>query len=218
MDNKKKELLEKHVAGATVIHKSPFEELQIRRNPENLDQVFITKFVNPIYLNLKGIGNKKDKLQNQVKEIILDINSEDVLNLLGDFNWRTRSVGAFFAALKNLTEFQEEIGILLLKSEVCFAGATYCLTLADINNQKSIDYLHQYLDYYLIHKELWFDQGAAMGALAYLDSQNGTQELQKHLDNWNEFIIDKENWDLNNSINHFEKNVKALKEIKKFTN
>ncbi|PSR55089.1 hypothetical protein AHMF7605_17050 [Adhaeribacter arboris] len=216
MDDKEKKALERHVAGATVIHKSPFEYITTQQNEKTLTKDFIDKFVNPIYLNLKGLGNKKDILQNEIKEVFKDINSKVVSTLLGDFNWRTRSVGAFFAAIKNLTEFQDEIGRLLLKSEVCYAGTSYCLTLADINNQNSIDYLNQYLAYYLTQNELRFDQGAAMGAIAYLDKQNGTDELKKHLDKWNDFVSDKENWDLKRSIDHFEKNITALKEIKKY--
>ena len=64
---------------------------------------------------------------------------------------------------------------------------------------------------------MWFDQGDAMGAIAYLDKMNGTEELNKHLDKWTDFVSDKDNWNLERSIEHFEKNVNALKEIKIYT-
>lgn len=216
MEEKEKQAIERHVAGATVVHNGPFDSLTTPQNKEDLDQDFIDKFVVPFYMNLGGLGNRKDKLKDEIKEVLPVVTSETVASLLGDFNWRTRSVGAFFAALKNVTEFQDQIGRLLLKSEVCYAGTSYCLTLAEFNNQKSVDYLNQYLDYYLTKKDLWFDQGDAMGAIAYLDKRNGTNELKLHLDNWNDFVSNKDNWDLERSIDHFEKKLRALKEVKKY--
>lgn len=199
-----------------MVHKGPFDDLTTPVNQENLDKSFIDEFVVPFYMNISRLENDKDKLKDEIKEILPDIDSEVVVKLLGDFNWRTRSVGAFFAALKNLTSYQDQIGRLLLKSEVCYAGTSYCLTMTEFNNQKSIDYLNQYLDYYLTQKDLWFDQGDAMGAIAYLDKQNKTNELEKHVGKWTDFVSNKNNWDLQRSIEHFEQKVNALKEIKKY--
>lgn len=179
-----------------------------------MDETFIKKFAQPFYLKLGINGNRKGDFLGNVKAILPEVNVEVVAKLLGEFNWRTRKVGAFFAAIKNMTEFQEALGNLLLKSEVGGAGKSYCLALAEFNNQKSIDFLNQYLNYYLTQKDLWFDQGDAMGALAYLDSQNGTEELKKHLESWNEFVSNKPNWDLERSIENFECNMKVWKEIK----
>lgn len=214
MDKQKQDPIERHHAGATVEHKGPFDHLTTPNNQKVLDQDFIEKFVQPFYMNLFRLGYGKNEIKGQVKAILPEISSDVVEKLLGDFNWRTRSVGAFFAALKGLTDFQDQIGRLLLKSEVCYAGASYCLALTEFNNQKSIEYLSQYLDYYLSQKDLWFDQGEAMGAIAYLDRQNGTNRLKKHLDKWTAFVSNKDRWDLQESIDLFEANMSALKEIK----
>ena len=173
-------------------------------------------------LSLVGIWNFQYSEIGSERHMVMARPSYEFMNdgtfikILGDFNWRTRSVGAFYAALKGLTGFQDQVGGLLLKSEVCYAGTSYCLTLTVFNNQKSIDYLNQYLEYYLAQKDLWFDQGDAMGAVAYLDKQNGTDVLKQHLVKWSDFVSNKEMWDLDKSIGLFEDRVIALKEIKKY--
>jgi hypothetical protein len=97
------------------------------------------------------------------------------MKLLTFFNWRPRIVGANFAAIKNAWQHGDHIGRLLLRSDVCLAGTGYALALARFNNEQSIRYLQMYLDHYLGQVNLWFNQGAVMGALAYLDKANGTE-------------------------------------------
>lgn len=204
---------EKHSAGATVTHKSPFDSLPTPKNDQPIDQEIRNRFVIPIYMSLLGLNQYQQKLEDETAQIIDQVDEKLVAKLLGDFNWRTRSVGAYFSAIKSYTGFQTDIGNHLLKSEVCSAGETYCLALTVFNNQISIDYLNKYLDYYLTQKQLYFDQGQAIGALAYLDKTNGTNEMDKHLSKWNEFVVDKPNWGIEHSIEWFEKNVNVLKEI-----
>jgi hypothetical protein len=197
-----------------VIHKGPFNDLTTFLNQDNLEKDFIDTFVIPYYMDIRKLGSQKNRLKNSIKAILPHINSKVVEKLLGDSNWRSRSVGSFLATLGNMMNYQEQIGRLLLKSEVTYAGTSYCLALAEFNNQESIDYLKQYLDYYLVQEDLWFDQGDAMGALAFLDKQNGTNNLEKYLKRWNDFVLNKPNWDLHKSIENFEKSLDELKEIK----
>jgi hypothetical protein len=199
----------------TAVDINPFNNLKTPKNIEAIDQGFRNKYIIPIYMNLLGMNQYKRKLKRKAKNVVNDINEEIVSRMLGDFNWRTRSTGAFFSAIKGYSEFQGSIGNLLLKSEVTYAGESYCLTLAEFNNSKSIYFLNEYLDYYLTKPDLWFDQNHAMGALAYLDKLNGTDELDKHLGSWNKFVSNKPNWELGESIEWFEKNLSCLKEIKK---
>ncbi len=95
--------LELHVAGATVRHQNPFENLNVPRNLNELDKAFIEKWVIPFYMS--SFYNLSEKDEEQFVEIYPEINSEVIAKLLGDFNWRTRIVGAYFAALKDFTEF-----------------------------------------------------------------------------------------------------------------
>ncbi len=216
MNENDKKILTNHIAGQTVVHSNPFDVLKTPKNDELVNKDFLKKFVIPIYMNLLGLSQYEDNLKIETKKIIQELNTEHISIMFGDFNWRTRSTGAFFSALKDFKEFQDIIGNLLLKSEVCYAGEIYCLALAEFNTSKSVDYLNKYLDYYLTRSDLWFDQNNAIGALAYLDKVNNTNELEKHKANWFNFTKNKPNWELKESIEFFEKNLNCLKEIKKY--
>jgi len=121
---------------------------------------------------------------DQIKEIKSEITKDVCLNLLGDFNWRTRLVGSYFSAVKDYRELIDIIGTHLLKSEVCCVGHIYALTLAFFNDKECIQYLNRYLEYYLTKPSLYFDQKYVMEAVLYLDKVNSTDYFSGHLDNW----------------------------------
>lgn len=185
MDEKIKKQIELHSAGATIRHKSPFLELESFKNSEEIDQAFINKWVKPFYMKLKSAD---EEWITKISELNQEINDEIILQNLGDFNWRTRQTGSFFASIKNKKDFIDIIGIHLLKSEVCYAGREYAITLSYFNMDKSINYLNKYLDYYLLHPELPFDQYMVISAVKYLDELNNTNHISKHLDSWKEFL------------------------------
>lgn len=180
-----------HAAGATVRHKSSFTNLPSWQNTQELSKDFIDSWAIPFYMQ---IGNTGEVWINQLIEVKEKITKDIVVKLLGDFNWRTRQTGAFFAAIKNYTDLTDIIGIHLLKSEVCYAGQVYAYAFASFNTDKCVDYLTRYLAYYLAKPELWFDQQAAMEALAYLDKVNNTNLVSRFTDNWIQFIANKPNW------------------------
>ncbi|MEM9022398.1 MAG: DUF6000 family protein [Bacteroidota bacterium] len=180
--------LELHVAGATVRFESPFDQLTAYRNDTPVSNEFIKEWVAPFYFNLN-----KDS-QEWVDQVVGKkpfLTDEVILTCLGDFNWRTRQTGAFFAAIMHKTEFTDIIGTHLIKSEVCFAGREYAKTLAAFNNEAAIGYLDQYLGHYLLRKDLDFDQQEVMQALIYLDEINGTRRTERHRDNWNAFVAER---------------------------
>lgn len=115
------------------------------------------------------------------------INDDVILQNLGDFDWRTRSTGAYFASITEAKKFTDVIGVHLLKSEVCYAGNQYAITLASFNTLESAEYLNKYLDYYLQHSELYFDQVGVMSALKFFDELNGTNFCSKHAGRWKQF-------------------------------
>ena len=192
MDPKQFEALKRHVAGAIVQHKSTFDDIPSLKNDEELPQEFIDKWVNPFYMK---IGHARGHLDQDWFKRLSDIKCEITPGVieknLGDFNWRTRQTGAFFAAITEQRQFVDVIGTHLLKSEVCYAGGTYCKVLAYFNTERCVEYLNIYLEYYLKRSELWFDQMQAMEAVKYLDEINGTDDLMKHLPNWTKFIENK---------------------------
>lgn len=187
-DDKLNEAIRLHSAGATVRHRSPFEELESYQNEIEIDQSFREEWVIPFYFELH---RNDEEWVTKIAELYPKINDEVILKNLGDFDWRTRSTGAFFAAIKDKKEYIEIIGTHLIKSEVCYAGRTYAKVLGYFNDEKGNEYLERYLDYYLKRKDLYFDQGDVFQAVKYLDEINGTNKIDKYVDDWNEYVKGK---------------------------
>ncbi|WP_050810839.1 DUF6000 family protein [Croceivirga radicis] len=211
MDENTKRQIELNSAGATVTHKSSFEELMHYSNGTKLEPDFIKKWCVPFYMF--QINNTNEFIE-KLKPIKDDLNTDVVKNLLGDFNWRTRIVGAYFSTIMDLKEVEDIIGIHLLKSQVCYAGTGYCLTLASFNTKNGIEYLKIYLDYYLTQKHLHFDQRDAMSALKWTDQLNGTNEMEKYLDLYKDWVSDKYAQNLEHSFEGFESQMESLNKIK----
>ena len=209
MDEKTKKQLELHVAGATVRHKSPFEVLEHHDNGQKLELEFIKKWVQPFYM---FSINQPDEYIKNFNPIRTELNVGIAKKLLGDFNWRTRIVGAHFAIIKDFTELETIIGIHLLKSQVCYAGTGYCLALASFNTENGIDFLRRYLDYYLTRKDLFYDQRDAMAALNWTDRINGTTEMENFVPKFKDWAINQK--DLEIDIARFDGQMKSLNKIK----
>jgi hypothetical protein len=143
---------------------------------------------------MNSISNSDEETIAKFAAAAKEITPEIVKQLLGDFDWRPRIVGAYFAAINGYSELKDVIGIHLLKSEVCYAGYGYALALAVFADEKSKTYLALYLDYYLKRKDLWFDQGDVLAALFSIDAN----EADNYLHKWNGFAADKPYWDLEN--------------------
>ncbi|WP_223558513.1 DUF6000 family protein [Chryseobacterium lathyri] len=174
-----------HSAGATIRHQSAFDHLKSHQNDFQLDQEFIDKWVLPFYMK---IWNTSGSWITDIKELKDEITEEVTATLLGDFNWRTRTVGAYLSAIKNYETQIDIIGVHLLKSELCYSGDLYALIFAFYNNEKTIGYLNQYLDYYLQQPQLHFDQERVMEVVVYLDTINGTNNFAKHMINWEKML------------------------------
>lgn len=202
-----KDEVELHTAGATVRHRNPFENMEVVRNKEQLTKEFIDKWVVPFYLEFFSAD---DALQELIVRTAREITPDIVMKLLGDFNWRTRITGAYFASINQYRELEGTIGIHLLKSEVCYAGGGYCLALASFATEESIDYLKQYLDYYLEKKDLYFDQGEALAALWYLDKGAASA----YQDKWQAFVTDRSNWDLELYKRNFTNSMEFIQNLR----
>jgi len=199
-----------HSAGATVRHKSTFAELTSYQNVEQLSQEFIDTWVIPFYMR---IGDTDEDWANQLIQAKGKITKDIVVKLLGDFDWRTRQTGAFFASIKKYTDLADIIGVHFLKSEVCYAGQVYAYTFASFNTKNCIDYLNQYLTYYLSKPDLWFDQLEAMETLKYLDKLNDTNLIANHTDNWLNFIANKPYWKKEISIERLIKQLQLIDNV-----
>lgn len=189
MDEDLKKQIELHSAGAIVRHQSPFEKLISHKNKSELSSDFIEKWVNPFYMS---IGHYNDNTWiDKILDISNEITQEVTLKLLGDFNWRTRLVGAYFSTVKNYQKQIDIIGIHFLKSEVCCVGHIYSLILAFYNNEKTNGYLHSYLKYYLKKPELYFDQESVLESIVYLDKINGTNFYSEYSKSWHDLNTER---------------------------
>ncbi|NLR63356.1 hypothetical protein HGH92_03470 [Chitinophaga varians] len=170
-----------HAAGAIIRHLSPFASLTSHENGFELPASILQQWVKPYYMNVGSGNDEWIEPFYQVKSLI----THDLTTLLlGDANWQTRKVGAYFAAVNQYTDLEDMIGTLFLKSELSCVGSMYTLVLASFNSNKSVTYLDKYLHYYLKRPELHFDQQAAMEASLYLDAINGTDHTSRHFPHW----------------------------------
>ena len=205
------EQIRHHSLGATVRHKSKFEDLVSFKNEEELTNEFVKNWVVPFYMNLEETNQEWFELLLNIKE---KITKEIVIKLLGDFNWRTRQTGAYFAIIKNYTDLIDIIGIHFLKSEVCYAGRIYSYMFASLNDEKATEYLEDYLTYYLLNKDLWFDQREAMEALTYIDKVNESNLVAKHKENWLKFIENKPYWEKEIRTEYLENFIVFINKVK----
>ena len=189
---------EESVAGVSVRHEGPFSNLHVIEYTNSLSRELTANWVTPYYfLNFHSFSVE----QTEAFAIALKgLSQETIESLLCEKNWRSRVVGANMVALLGLHKFEDRLGNLLLRSDLCFVGRAYCFALAVLNSSQSVKFLNQYLNYYLCRHELWFDQGEAMGAVAHLDEINGTNHLQGHMGAWNAFVANKPYWSLARSI------------------
>ena len=181
-------------------HTSPFTDLAVPRIEEPMGEALRDKWVNgtpdlpgalrrgelPLYMQLFRGGND-ETLLNALVPLRDEIDPSVVTTLLAYSGWRPRLVGAWLAALREMTEFDDHIGRLLVRSDVMKAGMGYCLALARFNTDRARDYLVSYLEYYLGRPELWFEQDVAMAALVYLDQRSGRKDVAPVRDAWERF-------------------------------
>jgi hypothetical protein len=198
--------IQRRIAEASVMHNAPFAQLPTPVNELALDTQFFQKWVIPFYMETP----RSEEYRIAFREVRTELTDGVIGKLFGDFNWRSRSVGALFAALRNRSDFVETIGNLMLKSEVCYAGRSYSMALACFGNPLCVDYLERYLTHYLARKDLWFDQADVFSALIFLDRKAGTARHQNFVEPWNDFVANKPDWDIESSLVRFERDMSAI--------
>ena len=204
--------LKEHISGVIVKHNHPFEHLPVFANDDELSLSMLKKFVAPFYFGISDIAYMVSKF-NSIKN---DLNFNIVKQLLGDTNWRSRSAASYFCAFQDLDEFEENIGNLLLKSEVCYAGRSYCIALANsaVRSDLAINYLQRYLDYYLYKPDLFFEQGIALAALTFIGKNKGLNLTSIYIDAWQLFTKNKPNCLLDDYVTDFAHHMSNLEKIK----
>jgi len=202
---------ELHCAGATVMHRSPFEDLEVPVTPGPLDSGVRDRWVKPFYM---AVPDNLVSIEAALRPLLPEVTPELINTLLASCDWRPRSVGAFFVALDQRSDFEALVGRLLLRSDVCYAGRVYCVALARLNTQAAVDFLQQYLRYYLTRNALWFDQAHALAALGYLDEVNGTAHASTFDQLWRDFTSNKPHWNLAQTCSHFNATLRGLESFR----
>nr|WP_062335055.1 DUF6000 family protein [Herbidospora sakaeratensis] len=101
------------------------------------------------------------------------------LGVLLDGEWRARLTAAWLIALERRVLFRDRLAVLLLESELVYAGAGYCVALARLGEAEDAGILCAYLDRYLPQTEKRYNQPHALGALLYLDGKLGTNHANR---------------------------------------
>ena len=168
----------RHTQGATVSHAGPFASLDVPTIPLEQVQPLYGDYVIPFYMHsLSQFGTDQEAAFQRVRPSLTD---DLITTLLSDYNWRTRTVATYFALILQRDQHLDHIGRLLLRSDVCFVGATYCRYLAHFGTPEAADYLNRYLGYYLTQTQLHFDQTDALAAIRYIDARSGTNHEESH--------------------------------------
>ncbi|MYV41935.1 hypothetical protein GT030_24470 [Streptomyces sp. SID1328] len=135
----------------------------------------VRRYVTPErrYLKLGGSllrmpSPASDRFMRDLREDAGLITPGEIAKLL-EGSWRERRTGAWLVAVSRRTEFREDLGRLLLASEVCCVGLAYSVTLASFGTARDADLLAAYLDRYLRRPDLPYDQTVVMGALLFID-------------------------------------------------
>lgn len=200
--------LERHIAGAIVIHQSPFSDLAVPISPQS--QFDFPEWAQPLFW--KTVFGPDDVLAI-VSEHRAEVRPELLSALLSTVNWRPRVSATYLAVILQYREFEDDIGRLLLRSDVCFAGVAYCAALAHFDTPKAVDYLSRYLDHYLSMQDLWFEQSIALATLECLDETHGTAHAKVFEPRWQHYIADKPNLDLARSIKECRKRLERLQAL-----
>jgi hypothetical protein len=166
----------------------------------------LDQFILPIYMSLLSYGyqggNSEKSLQQvaALKGAVSQADEELVAQLLRTHNWRHRITASWIAGIKNWPQFGDEIGALMLESELVYAGRGYAFAFACFKDDNSVMHLKKYLDFYLAQPDLWYDQGDAISSLMWIDSQAGTSHSASYLvptGMWDAFVADKlPHWDI----------------------
>jgi Family of unknown function (DUF6000) len=202
-----------HSAGATARHKSPFSDLAVPSSVQPLSREFVARWVSPFYMSFLGLNFLKAEFESAFDRVSATIDQQVIETLLSEFDWRPRIVGGYFAAIKNIYGAERLLGTLLLRSDVCYAATGYCLALARFNSESARIYLTDYLDYYLAGKDLEFDQGTVMGALAYMDRVNSRNDFDRFMPKWHEFIGNESGWNPDWVIEKFSERMRRVLEL-----
>ncbi len=124
-------------------------------------------------------GKRRRFLKHLAKDA-RQVSDRELATLL-ESEWRARLTAAWLIGLDRREQFRDELGELLLASELCYAGQGYCFALARFATPADASILASYLDTYLPQLDKRYDQDWALGALLHVDAELGTDQTARFL-------------------------------------
>ena len=210
------EMARRSYAGATVTPVQPFNKRQVVRSERKVSDAEWQEWVEPLHMLIPFRNRAVDEKVRLDKS---SVTSGLVTTLLGEFDWRTRGVGAYLAAVRRMNELLPFIGNMLLQSEVCCVGHTYAVVLASHNRELCVPVYLDYLRYYLTQPQYDFDQLRVYAAL--LSQTKGLPEYETELAEikmlWDSFAEQKSyiaSGDIQEEIHRFEDALSFLLELR----
>lgn len=179
-----------------------------------IDEELQERWVIPFYMEVLH-AKQSPVVTEQLLAASASVTPQIVDALLSDLNWRIRKMAAVYAGINGWSDFTDAIGERLLKSEVAYAGASYCFALARFSSDEAVTYLKHYLNIWLDRPECWFDQQHALSALLWLDQVRGSDEAAAYLTvdgPWMRFVENKPHWDLERTRRAFFETMKFCQE------
>lgn len=141
---------------------------------EEQSREFTLKWVRPLYMAVYNPSRHEPELLSATQALWSELDDDIIAQLLNSPDWRSRSCGAFYAALNCSQSNQTRIEELLLESNRVYADRSYCHALAAMNNSSAVRTLIEYVT----RRELTPSGNAhsvdALSALKHLDTLNGT--------------------------------------------
>ncbi|WP_425616664.1 DUF6000 family protein [Anatilimnocola sp. NA78] len=140
------------------------------------------RWVSPLYANLlhgnfsrqllaTEVSVEREQMLAEFRRCVAEVAPAVVATLLSEREWRGRLTASWYAGLRGWTQFRDELGRLLCRSEMCFAGQGYCAALACFADEESAAHLCAYLDRWLPKIDCYYDQHWALPALVWIDQR-----------------------------------------------
>ncbi|MFC5828742.1 DUF6000 family protein [Nonomuraea insulae] len=130
-----------------------------------------------------GLGELREPNPGESRERPQDARkiTDDDLRVLLDSEWRARLTAAWLIGMDRRIQHREQLGELLLESELVYAGQGYCFALARFGEERDAEILTAYLDRWLPETYCRYNQDDAMGALLHLDESHSTERAARFL-------------------------------------
>ena len=147
-------------------------------------------FVEPFYMDMLHGNILRRPVAEQsdfVREVhaAAEVLDEEAAALLLDApEWRGRLAVSWLIGLRGWQAFAPQMGDLLLRSELVYAGQGFAVGLALMDSDESANQLHRYLDRWLPEGNCFYDQHWVMAALLEVDRRQGGSHAERHLEQW----------------------------------